>query len=99
MDDAYQPHSQDADHAIALARDSDRPIDLVLTDVVMPAMKKPAVFEQVRRYHPKVKVLYMSGYTDNVIANRGVLKQGAAFLQKPFSMESLSAKVREVIDT
>ncbi|MBR9981063.1 MAG: PAS domain S-box protein [Desulfatitalea sp.] len=90
--------SQTAVHAIQLAREHTTPIDLVLTDVIMPVMKGNEVFEAVRRHHPAARVLYMSGYTDNVIARRGILDRGVAFLQKPFSREALLAKVREVLE-
>jgi len=90
--------SQTAANAIELARERTTPIDLVLTDVIMPVMKGNEVFEAVRRHHPAARVLYMSGYTDKVIAQRGILDQGVAILQKPFSRESLVAKVRKVLE-
>jgi two-component system, cell cycle sensor histidine kinase and response regulator CckA len=90
--------SEDAFDAIRLAHESRCAIDLVLTDVVMPEMKGPEVFARIQESHPAAQVLYMSGYTDDVIAHRGVLDNGRQFLQKPFSMQVLITKIRDVLD-
>jgi PAS domain S-box-containing protein len=74
-------------------------IHLLLTDVVMPKMNGNELYEQVASIRPGIKVLYMSGYTDNAIAHRGVLDEGTAFIQKPFKADALLQKVREVLDT
>jgi PAS domain S-box-containing protein len=73
-------------------------VDLVLTDVVMPDMNGKELFKIISKKYPKVNVLYMSGYTDDVIANHGVLERGIQFIQKPFSVEALSTKVRKLLD-
>ena len=83
--------------AVARAAACESPIHLVLTDVVMPTMKGPEVFEQIRRHHPGARVLYMSGYTDDVIVSRGVLKEGVAFLHKPITVVGLLEKVAAVL--
>ncbi len=73
-------------------------VNLLLTDVVMPGMSGKALFAKAAEKHPDLKVLYMSGYTGNVIVHRGVLDEGIAFIQKPFPVKALAAKVREVLD-
>jgi len=73
-------------------------IDLVLTDVIMPSMSGRELVKKLLAQNAKMRVLYMSGYTDNVIAEGGVLEEGLAFLQKPFTPRALVQKVREVLD-
>jgi signal transduction histidine kinase/ActR/RegA family two-component response regulator len=85
------------EEAIRMAREHKGRIHLLLTDVVMPEMSGPQALEQIRARHPNVKVLFMSGYTDEAMVHHGILDSGAAFLQKPFLPETLARKVREVL--
>jgi two-component system, cell cycle sensor histidine kinase and response regulator CckA len=73
-------------------------IHLLLTDVVMPQMGGKELADQLKILRPDIKVLYTSGYTDNAVVHQGVLNPGTHFLQKPFSLKTLSHKVREVLD-
>ncbi|MHB8810527.1 MAG: PAS domain S-box protein [Desulfobulbaceae bacterium] len=83
--------------ALALAREHAGSIDLLLTDVVMPEMNGRDLAGRLQVQHPGLKVLYMSGYTADVIAHRGVLEKGVQFLQKPFAKRELAIKVREAL--
>ncbi len=84
--------------ALTIAREYKSPIHLLITDVVMPGMNGLELKEAIMPLYPEIKTLYMSGYTANVIAHRGVLDHGTAFLQKPFSINTLAVKVRQVIE-
>ncbi|HUL38272.1 MAG TPA: PAS domain S-box protein [Thermodesulfobacteriota bacterium] len=84
--------------ALVLSKERKGPIDMVLTDVVMPGMSGPQLADQLTRLHPKMQVLYMSGYTDNAGFHHGVLKQGVNYIQKPFTIDGLMKKMREVLD-
>ncbi|MBI5895360.1 MAG: response regulator [Desulfobacterales bacterium] len=84
--------------AIALAGRHDGPIHLLITDVVMPEMNGRELAEKLQPIHSEIKCLFMSGYTADLIAHRGVLDQGVHFLQKPFATRDLARKVRQVLD-
>ncbi|MFW6146408.1 MAG: PAS domain-containing protein [Planctomycetota bacterium] len=83
--------------AIALARRHGREIDLLLTDVIMPEMNGPELREQLRPLCPDLRVVFMSGYAEDVIARRGPLDRQAHFLQKPFMVDALATQVRHVL--
>ncbi len=83
--------------AIQLAREYVGVIDLLLTDVVMPEMNGRDLAKNLLSIRPDLKRLFVSGYTANVIAHHGVLDEGVNFLQKPFSIEALATKLREVL--
>ena len=85
--------------ALDLMREVDGQIDLLLTDVIMPKMNGKELYKRLSIEKPGLKVLYVSGYTDNVIAHHGVLEAGTAFLQKPLSISSLAKKIRQVLGT
>jgi CheY-like chemotaxis protein len=84
--------------ALTLCKECKEPIHMILTDVVMPEMSGPQLAEQLVSLLPKIKVLYMSGYTDNAIFHQGVLKDGVNYIQKPFTIDGLARKMREVLD-
>jgi len=85
--------------AIRLAETAHHKIDLLLTDVVMPGMDGHELSKRLTSSFPSLKVLYMSGYTDDVIVHRGVLNRGTTLLQKPFGRAGLLGKVRQVLDS
>jgi signal transduction histidine kinase/ActR/RegA family two-component response regulator len=84
--------------AIRLARERAGNIHLLMTDVVMPEMNGRDLAKNLLSLYPQLKHLFMSGYTANVIAYNGVLDEGVYFIQKPFSIKGLAAKVREALD-
>jgi PAS domain S-box-containing protein len=84
--------------AIILAKDYSGEIHLLLTDVVMPEMNGLDLANKLLAIYPRLKRLFMSGYTADVIANQGVLDEGLHFIQKPFSPQTLAAKMREVLN-
>jgi len=73
-------------------------VDLLLTDVVMPGISGRDLARQMSSYRPELKILFISGYTDNAIVSKGMLDPGIWFLQKPFTPAALAAKVREILD-
>ena len=83
--------------ALTVLASYDDPVHLLLTDVVMPEMNGKELFTQISEMYSGLKVLYMSGYTDNVIVHSGVLEEGTAFIKKPFTVKALASKVREVL--
>lgn len=85
--------------AMEICKDHIGTVHLLLTDVVMPKMSGPRLSEEVMKMCPHIGILYMSGYTDNVMMHHGVLKEGVSFLQKPFSPDALVLKIREILDT
>jgi signal transduction histidine kinase/CheY-like chemotaxis protein len=88
-------HGESALHIVS--RHSGK-IDMLITDVVMPGMSGRELSAQLCSSYPHTKVLYLSGYTEDAIAHEGVLESGTAFLQKPFTLQMLARKVREVLD-
>jgi signal transduction histidine kinase len=86
------------EEGLRVAREHPGPIDLLLTDVVMPGMNGRAVADRVLALRAGIRVLFMSGYTDDVILHHGVFDRGVAFIQKPLTPLALTRKVREVLD-
>ena len=85
-----------ATDAIELARTA--PVELLVTDVILPMLNGRQLFERIREFVPDVGVVFMSGYTDDVIAPHGVLDAGVVFVEKPFRQETLAQKAREALD-
>ena len=88
-----------ADEAIAIAKGVENPIDLLLTDVVMPEMGGSDLASRIRALRPEIKVLYMSGYTDDAVVRHGLIAERVHFLQKPFNPEALARKVTETLSS
>jgi CheY-like chemotaxis protein len=84
--------------AIRIAKEHSGEISLLLTDVVMPEMSGQELAKYLLSLYPQLRRLFMSGYTADVIAHQGVLDEGMHFIQKPFSMQDLAIKVREVLE-
>src|SRR5262249_8970191 len=87
------------DEALMIAEHHTGPIHLLLTDLVMPKLGGRQLAEQLLQNHPKMKVLYVSGYMDDAIIRQSLMMASTAFLQKPFSPEALAYKVRELLDS
>jgi CheY-like chemotaxis protein len=88
----------DGESALAMCAGGEA-FELLLTDVVMPGLSGGELAERVRQVRPEARVLYMSGYNDDAIVRRGVSVDEASFIQKPFTIEALTRKVRELLDS
>ena len=91
--------SGDPEKALDIARTHNGEIHLLLTDVVLPKMSGRVVAEKLREIRPETKVLFVSGYTDDVIVRHGILDENIAFLQKPYSRKDLTFKIRTVLES
>jgi len=89
--------AQDGESALEIARTHAGPIHALITDVVMPGLSGRELGERMSDIRPGIKVLYMSGYTDQSAFRNGILDKGAELLQKPFGMSTLASKLREVL--
>jgi CheY-like chemotaxis protein len=87
-----------AEEALRLAQNEGDTIHLLLSDLVMPGTSGRELAEQIQVLRPDISILYMSGYTDDVVIRRGVLEAGMAFIQKPFGADDLGQRVRELLD-
>jgi CheY-like chemotaxis protein len=87
-----------AEQAIRMAQEFGAPIHLLLTDVIMPGMSGRQLAENVLRKDPKTKIVYMTGYTDDMVVQHKVLEPGVQLLQKPFTRAELALKVRSTLD-
>jgi PAS domain S-box-containing protein len=84
--------------ALALAGSEGAPIHLLITDVVMPGMNGRQLADRLAQAHPETRTLFSSGYTENIIAHHGVLERGIEFMSKPYTIDLLTRRVREVLD-
>jgi DNA-binding NtrC family response regulator len=91
--------ASNGEEALKIADRHDGPLDLLLSDVVMPRMGGPELAQELLARRPAVKVLYMSGYTDHPMVRRGVVNAGVAFLQKPFTPTALVSRIREILES
>jgi two-component system cell cycle sensor histidine kinase/response regulator CckA len=89
--------ADDGEAALQIVSSYSGKIDMLITDVVMPGMSGRELSARLCELYPQTKVLYLSGYTEDAIVHEGVLDSGTAFLQKPFTLQTLSRKVREVL--
>ncbi len=88
----------DGDEGLAVARKWGSEIDLLMTDVVMPGISGAELVETLRKIRPEMKILFTSGYTEDVIVHHGVLEQGVNFIEKPYNPAGLARKIRDVLD-
>jgi two-component system cell cycle sensor histidine kinase/response regulator CckA len=91
--------ASNGEEALKIAERHEGPLDLLLSDVVMPRMGGPELAQELLARRPAVKVLYMSGYTDHPMVRRGVVNAGVAFLQKPFTPTVLVSRIREILES
>ncbi|MEJ2056020.1 MAG: response regulator [Calditrichaceae bacterium] len=86
------------EEAMRISKQYPDKIDILISDVIMPDMNGRELAENIQTERPEIKCLFMSGYTANVIAHRGIIDEGVDFIQKPFSLNSFGKKIREVLD-
>lgn len=85
--------------ALQLAETHDGPIQVMVTDVIMPGMTGPTLADLVARTRPQMKILYISGYDDESVTRHGLAGAGRVFLSKPFGLDAFLRSVRELLDT
>jgi CheY-like chemotaxis protein len=90
--------ASNGEEALGLARQIGCDLDILVTDVVMPGLNGRELHGKIKELCPDTKVLFMSGYTDNVIIHKGFVDEGVKFLQKPFTVKELSEKIRETLE-
>ena len=90
--------SKDVRHALTLAKRHKKQLQLLLSDVIMPEMNGLELYDKIQAICPNIRVLYMSGYSDDIISEKGFLREDVNFIQKPFTLENLANKIRKVLD-
>ena len=94
----YHPMTADSgDHAVTLYRNLNEPLALLITDVVQPGLSGPMLADKLTELQPGLKVLYISGYDNTHVVKKYVVEKGHALLPKPFTVEQLQAKMREIL--
>ncbi|MDR3629430.1 MAG: PAS domain S-box protein [Desulfocapsaceae bacterium] len=90
--------AQSPEEAISICKQGDQQIDLILTDVVMPGINGREMVDRIKIISPEVKVLFMSGYTSDMVAQRGIVEEGMHYINKPFSMNQLKKKIKDTLE-
>ena len=85
------------DDALSISRRRDAPIDLLLTDIVMPEMNGVELADRLEREHPDMRILFMTGYADEVVVNEGILGKHRECIGKPFTQEQITKRVRKIL--
>ena len=99
LESGYQVlEAENGDEALRVAEEHEGSIHLMITDVVMPLMSGKELADRMAVKYPDIRVLFMSGYTDDSIVHHGVLDPGIQFLEKPFTFYGVTKKVREVLE-
>ena len=88
--------ASDAEEALRLNREHE--VDAVVTDVMLPSMKGPELVEKLRLHQPQLRALFISGFTSDALLDGGLSPEDVAFVQKPFTGEALSSRLRELLD-
>ena len=88
--------ASDAEEGLRL--NSEHEVDAVVTDVMLPSMKGPELVEQLQRHRPQLRALFISGFTSDALLDGGLSLDGVAFVQKPFTGEALTSRLRELLD-
>jgi DNA-binding response OmpR family regulator len=91
--------AHDGTEALRIFREDHHAIDLVILDVVMPGMNGKDVYEGIKRIRPEQKILFSSGYPDDIIASKGVLEDGLVFISKPIKPTDFLKRIRDVLDS
>jgi two-component system, cell cycle sensor histidine kinase and response regulator CckA len=89
--------AESPEQALSICAAPEQKIDLVLSDVVMPGMNGKQMFDRLKKLRPELKVLFMSGYSEEIVAQRGIVEEGMHYIQKPLEMNKLYQKIREVL--
>jgi len=87
------------EEALALSRRGDAPIDLLLTDIVMPEMSGVELADRLERERPDVRILFMTGYAEEAVMNEGILGRHREFIGKPFTREQITTRVRKILSS